>query len=176
MSSDTIVLEAVKQSFAKDKASAEKAIAQVPDAKMHEPLTADTNSIVVIMKHIAGNLKSRWTDFLTTDGEKDWRNRDQEFVDDFGSRQELMEFWEAGWECVFDALEALQPSDLAKTVQIRGVDHSVPLAMCRSATHTAYHVGQIMLIARIHAGSEWKTLTIERGKSAEYNQQHWGRG
>jgi hypothetical protein len=175
MTTGDIVLQAAIDSFRYDKALAERAIAQVPDKKMHEVLDSQTNSIVVIMKHIAGNLLSRWTDFLTTDGEKDWRNRDQEFVDDFQSRDELMAYWEKGWQCLFDTLESLTAADLNKTVKIRGVDHSVPMAISRSNAHIGYHVGQIVMIARIQVGDDWKTLTIDRGKSDEYNQQNWGK-
>ena len=169
-----IVIDAAIASFEYDKALVEKAIAQVPDSKMHEPLDSNTNSIVVIMKHISGNLKSRWTDFLTTDGEKEWRDRDTEFIDDFTSREQLMEFWEAGWSVLFDCLRDLSDDDLEKTVTIRGYQHSIPMAIHRSNAHIAYHIGQIVMMARIHCGDQWNTLTIEPGKSKEYNQTHWG--
>ena len=170
-----LLLQAMKQSFAKDRALAERAIAQVADADMHKSLSPETNSIVIIMKHIAGNLRSRWTDFLTSDGEKQWRDRDREFIDDYRDRQQLMDDWNQGWQSLFAALDELQPADLGRTVQIRGVDHSVPLAMVRSATHISYHIGQIVMLARIHVGAGWQTLTIERGKSAEYNAENWGK-
>lgn len=150
------------------------AIAQVPNAEMHVPLDANTNSIVIIMKHVSGNLLSRWTDFLTTDGEKTWRDRDQEFVDDFSSRDELMAYWAQGWECVLQSLESLSPTDLTETVTIRGEPHTVSLAIQRSLAHTAYHVGQIVMVARIHCGENWETLSIPRGKSQQYNQANWG--
>ena len=169
------VLDAIKQSFQYDKNLAERAIAQVPDSALHQSLDPETNSIVILMKHISGNLRSRWTDFLTTDGEKDWRNRDREFIDDFESRDQLMEYWEQGWQVLFDTLDSLSESDLASTVQIRGVDHSVPMALYRSNAHIAYHIGQIVMIARIHCGEDWETLTIQRGKSQEYNEQNWGK-
>ena len=148
----------------------------MPDEKLRLPLDANTNSIAVIMKHVAGNLLSRWTDFLTTDGEKPWRDRDGEFVDTFTSRQELVAYWESGWKCLFDTLEGLTESDLAKTVTIRGEAHSVPLALQRSLAHCGYHVGQIILIARILAGEKWDTITIPRGGSSGYNQKVWGVG
>ena len=158
------------------KGLADRAIAQVSNARLHESLDDDTNSIVVIMKHIAGNLRSRWTDFLTSDGEKEWRNRDREFVDDFESRDELYEFWESGWTCVFDALESLTDHDLQKVIFIRGVEHTVPLAISRSVGHTCYHVGQILLLARHHVGNHWTTLTIPKGEgeSERYNRENWG--
>lgn len=155
---------------------ADRAIVQVANSKMHEPIDDATNSIVIIMKHVAGNLRSRWTEFLTSDGEKDWRNRDSEFVDDFQTRDELMEYWESGWACVFKTIEALTEDDLRKVVFIRGVEHSVPLAISRSVGHTCYHVGQIVLLARHHAGNDWTTLTIPKGEgeSEQYNRENWG--
>src|SRR5262249_55050243 len=113
---------------------------------------------------------------LTTDGEKPWRNRDDEFVDTFTSRAELIEYWNAGWQRLFETLENLAPSDLGQTVVIRGEPHSVPLAIHRSLAHCGYHVGQIILIARILAGENWKTITIPRGGSASFNQRVWGTG
>lgn len=163
-------------SFRSNKGWIDKAIAQLSDDKLHIALDSNTNSIAVIMKHVAGNLLSRWTDFLTTDGEKPWRNRDDEFVDTFGSREELIAYWEAGWQRLFATLSSLSPEDLGKTITIRGEPHSVPLAIQRSLAHTCYHVGQIMLIARILAGEQWTTITIPRGASANFNQQVWGKG
>jgi hypothetical protein len=159
-----------------NKGWADKAIAQLADDKLHVALDPNTNSIAVIMKHVAGNLLSRWTDFLTTDGEKPSRNRDDEFVDSFSSRDELVAYWESGWQRLFDTLSSLAPDDLARHVTIRGEPHSVPLAIERSLAHCAYHVGQIMLIARILAGDHWTTITIPRGASASFNQKVWGKG
>ena len=119
---------------------------------------------------------SRWTDFLTTDGEKPWRNRDDEFVDSIGSRDELLSHWEQGWTCLFDTLSGLKPDELTKTVTIRGEPHSVPLAIHRSMAHCAYHIGQIIMIARILAGDDWETITIPRGESKSYNKAVWGKG
>jgi Protein of unknown function (DUF1572) len=171
-----VVLDAALASFRANKGWADKAIAQLPDDKLHFSLDPNTNSIAVIMKHVAGNLLSRWTDFLTTDGEKPSRNRDDEFVDSFNSRAELIEYWNAGWQRLFDTLESLTSSDLSRTVPIRGEPHSVPLAIQRSLAHCGYHVGQIILIARILAGDNWKTITIPRGASATFNQRVWGSG
>lgn len=170
------VIDGVIASFLANKGWADKAIAQVSDERLHVSLHAETNSIAVIMKHVAGNLLSRWTDFLTTDGEKPARNRDGEFVDSFTSRAAVLAYWESGWKCVLESLRSLTPEDLSKTVQIRAEPHSVPLAMSRSLAHTAYHVGQIILIARILAEGEWKTITIPRGDSGQFNQRVWGQG
>src|SRR5215470_5453128 len=156
-------LAAIVNAFEANKRLADRAVAQVPDDRLHVALDANTNSIAVIMKHVAGNLTSRWTDFLTTDGEKPWRNRDDEFVDTFASRAELLECWERGWVCLLTTIRSLTPDDLGRTVTIRGEPHSVPLALERSLGHTCYHVGQIVQVARIQAGEKWTTLTIPRG-------------
>ena len=174
MNTATEFLSASINSFEANKRMADRAIEQVADDKLHVALDENTNSIAVIMKHVSGNLISRWTDFLTTDGEKPWRNRDDEFVDSFTSREELLAYWERGWSCLFDSLNDLSPDDLSKTVTIRGEPHSVPLALERSLGHTCYHIGQIVLLARIHAGEDWNVLTIPKGKSEEFNKANWG--
>jgi hypothetical protein len=171
---ETTACAAVIDAFRANKSLADRAVAQVPEDKLHVALDEHTNSIAVIMKHVAGNLRSRWTDFLTTDGEKPNRNRDDEFVDKFMSRQELLDYWEQGWSCLFATLSALTPEDLYKTVTIRGEPHTVPLAMARSLGHTCYHIGQIVQLARHHAGDSWNTLTIPRGGSEQYNRDRWG--
>lgn len=170
----TEFLSAIINAFEANKRLADQAVEQVPDDKLHVALDANTNSIAVIMKHIAGNLTSRWTDFLTTDGEKPWRNRDDEFVDTFGSRAELLAAWERGWACLLGTLRSLSAKDLEITVTIRGEPHSVPLALERSLGHTCYHVGQIVQVARIHAGETWTTLTIPKGGSEQFNKLNWG--
>lgn len=167
-------LSAVVNAFEANKRLADRAIEQVSDDKLHIALDENTNSIAVIMKHVAGNLLSRWTDFLITDGEKPGRNRDAEFVDSFNNRAELLKFWERGWACLLTTLRSLKSEDFGKTVLIRGEPHSVPLAMERSLGHTCYHIGQIVQVARIHAGESWKTLTIPRGGSEQFNKANWG--
>jgi hypothetical protein len=169
-----IFMSAAINAFEANKRLADRAVEQVPDDKLHVALDENTNSIAVIMKHVAGNLISRWTDFLTTDGEKPWRNRDDEFVESFGSRAELLELWERGWACLLETLKSLTTDDFGKTVLIRGEPHSVPLALERSLGHTCYHIGQIVQVARIQAGERWKTLTIPRGKSKQFNKEKWG--
>ena len=156
-------MAATINAFEANKRLADRAAEQMSDDKLHVTLDENTNSIAVIMKHVAGNLTSRWTDFLTTDGEKPWRNRVDELVDSFGSRAELLDFWERGWACLLTTLRSRKPEDLGKAVLIRGEPHSVPLALERSLGHSCYHIGQIVQVARIHAGEHWKTLTIPRG-------------
>ncbi len=161
--------------FEGNKRLADRAVAQLPDDKLHLSLDENTNSIAVIMKHVAGNLISRWTDFLSSDGEKPWRNRDDEFVDAFADRAQLLQYWDQGWACLLESIAGLNDDDYEKTVSIRGEPHSVPLALERSLGHTCYHVGQIVMLARIHAGENWITLTIPKGGSEQYNKKHWAR-
>jgi hypothetical protein len=146
----------------------ERALAQVPDAGLFATLDPESNSIAILVKHMAGNMRSRWTDFLTTDGEKPDRNRDTEFEAPAQTRAELMAQWEAGWKCVFDALAPLSESDLSRRVVIRTEPHSVTQAINRALGHYAYHTGQIVYLAKYFAGADWKALTIPRGKSAEF--------
>jgi hypothetical protein len=167
-------LTAIIDAFEAHKRLADRAVEQIPDDKLHLALDENTNSIAVIMKHVAGNLTSRWTDFLTTDGEKANRNRDGEFIDTFTTRAALLDCWERGWSCLMTTLRSLTPPDCAQTVTIRGQPHTVPLALSRSLAHTAYHVGQIVQVARFHAGEKWNTLTIARGASEEFNRTRWG--
>lgn len=167
-------LVATLTSLRANKNLADKAIAQVPDDRLHMAFDEHTNSIAVIMKHVGGNLRSRWTDFLTSDGEKPWRNRDAEFVDQDEDRNAVLAIWEAGWACLFNTLEHLTADDLERTVLIRGEPHSVPLAIQRSLAHTMYHVGQIVQLARVLAGDQWQTLTIPRGGSSQHNDRVWG--
>lgn len=170
MSLPETFLTAAISTFTYHKDLADRAVAQVPDDRLNVALDAETNSIAVIMQHVAGNLRSRWTDFLTSDGEKPDRNRDAEFVDRPTSRAELLSEWEAGWAILLGSLRSLSPEDLTRTVMIRREPHSVPLAIERSLGHTCYHVGQIVMLARIHAGTNWTTLTIPRGGSTKFNQ------
>ncbi|MEX1139678.1 MAG: DUF1572 family protein [Bacteroidota bacterium] len=148
------------------KAQAEQAIAQVKDGYLFAVLDPESNSIAIIMKHMAGNMRSRWTDFLTTDGEKPSRNRDAEFeTQSSETRKEILAAWESGWTCTLDAIASLTPDDLGKTVTIRGEAHSVIAAVNRQLIHYGAHVGQIVLMAKHYAGADWKTLSIPRKKS-----------
>lgn len=150
------------------KGLAERAMAQVPDEDLFKPLNGEANSIAVTVKHMAGNMRSRWTDFLTTDGEKPDRNRDSEFVDPPDTRAALMELWEEGWSRLFAAIEPLTEQDLGRTVTIRSEPHSVMQAINRQLAHYANHVGQIVLLAKHFAGGNWKSLTIPRNQSSAF--------
>ena len=163
-------LEEIRRNFRGYKRLAEGTFSQLNEADFFYTLDPESNSIAVVMRHVSGNLRSRWTDFLTSDGEKPDRNRDQEFEMPPGvSREQLMRGWEDGWNCVLQSLEALQPADLARSVSIRGEPHSVVQAINRSLTHVAYHVGQIVYLGKHIRKAEWKSLSIPRGKSAELN-------
>jgi hypothetical protein len=151
---------------------AERAMAQCPDEALFSTIDAESNSIAIIVKHMAGNMRSRWTDFLTTDGEKPDRNRDSEFEEPPQDRAELLAMWERGWKSAFDALEPLAEADLARTVTIRTEPHSVMQAINRQTAHYSYHVGQIVFLAKHFAASStlsWNSLTVPRKKSAEFN-------
>jgi Protein of unknown function (DUF1572) len=143
---------------------ADRAMAQVPDQALTTTLDAESNSIALIVKHMSGNMRSRWTDFLTTDGEKPDRHRDTEFESPAMTRAELSAQWEAGWKCMFDALAALSDTDLERTVEIRKQPHSVMQAINRQLTHYAYHVGQIVFLSKHFAAAQWTTLTMPRKK------------
>jgi hypothetical protein len=162
------ILDESIASFQSYKTLAEKASAQISDDEFFRALDSEANSIAVIVKHIAGNLRSRWTDFLTTDGEKPDRNRDAEFKLIAETRAEIMQSWENGWQVLFDALESLGTEDLEKTVKIRGEDFTVYKAVSRALAHVAYHIGQITLLAKHFRSSDWQTLSIPKNKSAEF--------
>jgi hypothetical protein len=153
------------------KKMAERAIAQVRDDELTVAIDEEANSIATVIKHMAGNMRSRWTDFLTSDGEKPDRNRDQEFVAPPASREELLRSWEEGWQHVFAALEPLTDADLGRTVTIRGEAHSVLQAINRQLTHYASHIGQMVLLAKHFRGREWQSLSIPRNRSLEFNQR-----
>jgi hypothetical protein len=150
---------------------AERAMEQVTDAQLFAVLDGEMNSIAIIVKHMTGNMRSRWTDFLTTDGEKPDRNRDSEFVNPPATRAALIEEWENGWSRMFDALAPLTDADLGRIVTIRGEAHSVMQAINRQVAHYPHHVGQIVLLAKHFAGEHWVSLSVPRNQSAEFNRK-----
>jgi hypothetical protein len=168
----TLYLSDVMTQFRMLKQSAERALGQVADADLTRTLDGESNSIAVLMQHMGGNLKSRWTDFLTSDGEKPDRDRDAEFeLRGEVTRAALLARWNEGWDLLFATLAALTPADLLKTVEIRWEPHSVPQAIHRQMTHQAYHVGQIVMLCRHYAGPSWFTLSVAKGKSRELNAE-----
>src|SRR5580700_5459942 len=155
--------------FRHSKRLGEGAMAQVTDEQLFLTLDAESNSIAIIVKHLAGNMRSRWTDFLTSDGEKPDRDRDSEFEAPPKTRAELLALWESGWQLAFDALAPLTDADLSRTAYIRTEAHSVMQTIHRQVAHYAYHVGQIVYLAKHFAGPDWNALTIPRRKSADFN-------
>lgn len=163
-------LDDALSSFHAYKKLAEKAFDQLTEQEFFVTLDEESNSVAVIMKHMAGNMISRWTDFLNSDGEKPDRNRDMEFeIDAQTTRDDLLAYWQRGWECVFAALEPLRPEDFQKQVFIRGEAHSIIQAINRQMSHYAYHIGQIVFLAKHFRSAEWKSLSIPRNRSAEFN-------
>jgi len=163
-------LDDALQTFRDHKKLAERAFAQLSDQDFFGTIDAESNSIAVNIKHMADNMLSRWTDFLTTDGEKPDRQRDMEFVMlSETTRADMLAYWEKGWQCVFEAIGPLTPDDLMRTVPIRGQDHTVVQAINRQLTHYAYHVGQIVYLAKHFKSNDWQTLSVPKNKSAEFN-------
>lgn len=162
-------LLSVKKQFSYYKIIAEKAMTQVTDEQLSWQYNSESNSIATIVKHLSGNMLSRWTDFLTTDGEKEWRNRETEFENDVNSREELMERWNKGWNCLFAAIDSLKPDDLQKEIYIRNMSQTAMDAINRQLAHYPYHIGQIIYIAKMVNEDSWNSLSIPKGKSEEFN-------
>jgi Protein of unknown function (DUF1572) len=162
-------LESVKKQMEYYKMLGEKTMAQLPDEALFWQYNEESNSIAIIVSHLAGNMLSRWTDFLTTDGEKEWRNRDAEFENDWHTRQALMDKWNKGWQCFQDALNKLTEDDLAKIIYIRNMGQTVADAINRQLAHYPYHIGQIVFIGIMVSGKNWQSLSIPKGNSKTYN-------
>ena len=175
-SPEMLYLKDVVAQFYQLKTLADRALSQVNDGDLFRPLDPESNSLAILIQHMAGNMRSRWTDFLTSDGEKPDRNRDAEFeVAEGTTREDLQARWEEGWRCLFQTLTALSEEDLALTVLIRAEPHSVIKAINRQLTHYGYHVGQIVLLAKHFASDHWRTLSVPRGRSGQFNAEKLGR-
>jgi hypothetical protein len=168
---EQLILNSVIKRFKEYKGLGEKTFAQLDEAAMHFQPNAESNSIAIIIQHMHGNMLSRWTNFLTEDGEKEWRNRDDEFEVHRFSKEKLIAKWNEGWKVCLDNLESLKEEDLSKTITIRTQPLNVVDAIERQLAHYAYHVGQIVYLGRWIKQGEWKSLTIAKNKSSEYNQQ-----
>ena len=162
-------LDSVKKQFAYYKLLGDKTFEQLTDEQLFWQYNAESNSIATIVKHLWGNMLSRWTDFLNSDGEKEWRNRDAEFENDLSSRKELLEKWNGGWQCLFDAIAPLTEADLESIIYIRNMGHTVLEAINRQLAHYPYHIGQIVFIGKMVRGDQWQSLSIPKGNSADYN-------
>jgi hypothetical protein len=160
--------------FKMTKKLGDKSFEQISGEEVHWAPEPESNSIAVVVKHLHGNMLSRWTDFLTSDGEKEWRKRDNEFIDDPVTKDDVIARWEEGWGCVFGAMESLTPEDIGKTIYIRNEPHTVMQAINRQLTHYSYHVGQIVYLAKAIRSGEWKSLSIPKGKSQDFNSKKFG--
>lgn len=175
MKTDESYLESVKKQFQYYKMLGEKAMDQLEPEQLFTAINEDTNSIAAIVKHISGNMLSRWTDFLTSDGEKEWRNRDAEFENDLQSKEEVLEIWNKGWNCLENALESLKPEQLSDIIYIRNEGHTVIEAINRQLAHYPYHVGQIVFYAKQLKKSSWESLSIPKNKSGNYNAEKFAK-
>jgi hypothetical protein len=164
-------LDSIKKQFLYYKTLGEKAIAQLEPEQLFISVNENTNSIAIIIKHLSGNMLSRWTDFLTTDGEKEWRNRDSEFEENSATKEDLMEVWNKGWNCFFDALNALEEKQLENIIFIRNEGHTVMEALNRQLAHYPYHIGQIVFYSKLLKQKEWNSLSIPKNNSNSYNTQ-----
>lgn len=164
-------LDSIKKQFEYYKNVAERAMEQLEPQQLFYTVNDDSNSIAVIVKHLHGNMMSRWTNFLTTDGEKDWRNRDDEFEQPITNKENLMQLWEEGWSCFFNTINSLTPENLTDIIYIRNEGHTVMEAINRQLSHYPYHIGQIVFFAKQIKNTPWDSLTIPKNKSGEYNNQ-----
>ena len=164
-------LESVKKQFEYYKMLGEKTFAQLPDDKLFWQYNPESNSIATIVKHLWGNMLSRWTEFLTSDGEKEWRNREAEFDNDLRTREEILDKWNLGWNCLFNALNSLTEADLQKEIYIRNQGYTVMEAINRQFAHYSYHIGQIVFIGKMICDDNWKSLSVPKGKSKEFNAE-----
>ena len=158
------------------KSLGDKTIAQLAEADIHEKLSAQSNSIAIIVNHLWGNMMSRWTNFLSEDGEKEWRNRDLEFEDQIKTKEQLIDKWEQGWMCLFEALYAITPSNFERPIYIRNQKHTITEAINRQMSHYAYHLGQIVFIGKCIKESNWNSLSIPKGSSASFNDAKFQKG
>lgn len=169
-------LNSIKKQFEYYKSVGEKTFNQLDENNLFWQFNQESNSIAITVNHLWGNMKSRWTDFLTSDGEKEWRNRDLEFESVIKTKEELFEKWNDGWKCLFDALDMINDKNFNTKIYIRNQEHSIIEAINRQLAHYSYHIGQIVYVGRMIKGSEWKSLTIQKGKSKEFNKKKFFKG
>jgi hypothetical protein len=165
----TTYLTSIKKQFTYYKSLGDSTMAQVTNKQLFYQYNEESNSIAILVKHLSGNMLSRWTDFLTSDGEKEWRKRDEEFNNSIKTKEELLLIWEKGWTCLFEAINSLSDDDLSKEIYIRNMGHSVTEAINRQLSHYAYHIGQIVFIGKLVTNENWKSLSIPKGNSKAYN-------
>ncbi|MCL6296678.1 DUF1572 family protein [Jejuia spongiicola] len=163
-------LSSIIKQFEYYKSLGDKTLSQLTFENIQWQSNEDSNSIAIMVKHIAGNMLSRWTNFLTQDGEKEWRHRDDEFIDSFKSNEDLIAIWESGWACLFNAIKPLQNVDLERIIYIRNQGHTVTEAINRQLAHYSYHIGQMVFLGKLIKGDQWQSLSIPKGDSSKYNQ------
>ncbi|KAB8152939.1 DUF1572 domain-containing protein [Kordia sp. TARA_039_SRF] len=168
-------LESTKKQFAYYKSLGDKTFAQLNEDDIHWQANEDSNSISVIVKHIVGNMLSRWTNFLTEDGEKEWRQRDGEFEASYKTKAEMIAAWEQGWQCLFDAINPLQAEDVSRVIYIRNQGHTVLEAITRQLCHYPYHIGQLVYVAKQIRSDTWTSLSIPKGQSSTYNKEKFSK-
>lgn len=168
-------LDSVRKQFEYYKSIGDKTFEQLSFEELKIQFTQDSNSISIIVKHLVGNMLSRWTNFLTEDGEKEWRQRDKEFIDNYSNKEDLFNSWNKGWSCLFNTLDAINNNDLNNIVYIRNQGHTVTEALNRQMMHYAYHIGQIVYIGKLVKGKDWKSLSIPKGESKTYNQEKFAK-
>lgn len=164
-------LSSIVKQFEYYKSLGDKTFKQLTDEEIHWQNNTESNSIAIIVKHVVGNMLSRWTNFLTEDGEKTWRKRDQEFVDTYKNKKEMLEAWNKGWDCLFNAIKPLEENQLEQVIYIRNQGHTITEAINRQLAHYAYHIGQIVFLGKMITNNNWKSLSIPKGKSISYNQE-----
>ena len=173
--SDLQYLESAKKEFGYYKLLGEKTFSQLTDEQLFIEANSESNSIATIVKHLRGNMLSRWTDFLTTDGEKEWRKRDEEFENDISTREELLQKWQEGWSCLFKAHDSISDDDLSRVIYIRNQGHTILEAINRQLSHYPYHIGQIVFIGKMLSDKNWNSLSIPKGGSKEYNRDKFSK-
>lgn len=172
---NTSYLSSIKKQFEYYKSLGDKTISQLSIEELKQEFAEDSNSISIIVKHLVGNMLSRWTNFLTEDGEKEWRHRDSEFEDTFQSKADLLKYWDKGWSCLFDAINPLTEEDLERIIYIRNQGHTVTEAINRQLAHYSYHIGQIVFLGKLLKGNNWVSLSIPKGKSKTYNKEKFSK-
>jgi len=164
-------LSSILKQFEHYKSLGDKTFEQLDFEELKKEFAKDSNSISIIIKHLTGNMLSRWTNFLTEDGEKKWRHRDEEFIDTFSNKNEILNTWNKGWVCLFEAIKSLKTKDLEQLIYIRNQGHTITEAISRQLSHYAYHVGQIVFLGKLIKGKDWKSLSVLKGESSNYNKE-----
>ncbi len=168
---DKNYIASIQKQFRYYKSLGDKTFAQLNDEHIHQRPSSESNNIAIISKHIAGNMLSRWTNFYTEDGEKEWRHRDSEFEDSYATKEELVSAWEKGWKCLFEIIDSLQTEDLKKIIYIRNIGHTVTEAINRQLCHYSFHIGQIVFLGKMIRGQDWQTLSVAKNQSEAFNRE-----